>query len=176
MPKRFRRSESGATAIEFALVAMPLLMLLGAIIEVSLMLTAQFELQHAVENTARLIRTGGVAARVPPMSENDFRSVVCSRVVLVRDCAASIHFDLRNSTSFANLAAVATEPRNVGPQNQGDIYISVFQPGGSDRPGRLVVTYDWSFVFPFLGVFGNLPNIEGSRRIYGLAVFMNEPF
>lgn len=172
MPRAFRRSESGATAIEFALVAMPLLVLLGAIIEISLMLTAQSELQHATETATRLVRTGSTSIA----SEQDFRAAVCSRVVLIPGCAGVINVDVRNADTFNALAAVAPIPRDVGPSTESGSYSSVYQPGGSARPGRVVVTYDWSFIFPFLGVFGNLDDIPGTRRIYGLTVFMNEPF
>ena len=172
MPKKFRRSENGAAAIEFALVALPLIVLLGAIIEISLMLVAQFELQHATERAARLIRTGGATN----MTESDFRAVVCSRVVLVPSCATSINVDVRNATNFATLATNAPAPRFVGPEDDDDNYTPIFQPGASAKPGRLVVTYDWTFVFPFLRVFSNLPLMPNKRRLYGLAAFMNEPF
>ena len=178
MQKPARGSESGAAAIEFALVAMPLIILLGAIIEVSIMLVAQFELQHAVETATRQIRTGAVteADGTPILDESDFRSLLCSRVVLISNCAAAINIDVRNAADFASLEAVMPQPIDVGPENGVGTYTSTFEPGGSARPGTVVATFDWSFVFPFLGVFSNLSGNTDSRRIYGLTVFMNEPF
>ncbi len=178
MQKHARRSESGAAAIEFALVAMPLIILLGAIIEISIMLVAQFELQHAVETATRQIRTGAVtqADGTPILDESAFRSLLCSRVVLISNCAAAINIDVRNADSFTALATVMPQPIAVGPANGVGTYTSTYQPGGSSRRGSVVATFDWSFVFPFLGVFSNLSGKTDSRRIYGLTVFMNEPF
>ncbi len=39
----------------------------------------------------------------------------------------------------------------------------------------MIATYDWDFAFPFMDFLGNFG--DGSkRRIYGLAIFRNEPF
>ena len=54
----FRRSDSGATAVEFAIVAFPFFALLGVIIETGSMMFTEFGLQSAVQEAARQARTG----------------------------------------------------------------------------------------------------------------------
>jgi len=131
MMSRFRHSENGATAVEFALVAVPLGLVLFAIIEVSLMLAAQHQLQGVTDAMARMIRSGKVTAKV---QEPQFRE-----------------------------------------ESSGEAYQSSYQPGGPERPGSLIVTYDWEFFGP-LDMFGNLPDLPRTRRISGLAIYKNDAF
>ncbi len=174
---RFWRSESAATAVEFALVAAPLLLLLFAIIEVSLMLAAQSQLQNAADAMSRLIRTGEVTAADGSikMAEPDFRGELCAKVSLLRNCETGISLDIRNAARFADLAAMLQDPLAIGPQSSGESYASRYEPGGISRAGSLIVTYDWEFLGP-LGVFGNLPQKSGARRISARAVYKNESF
>uniref|UniRef100_UPI00112F141F TadE/TadG family type IV pilus assembly protein n=1 Tax=Escherichia coli TaxID=562 RepID=UPI00112F141F len=58
---RWRRSESGATAVEFALVAGPFFYVLGCICETGLMLFTEYVIQNSVQEAARLVRTGQVS-------------------------------------------------------------------------------------------------------------------
>jgi Flp pilus assembly protein TadG len=172
MMSRFRRSENGATAVEFALVAAPLGLVLFAIIEVSLMLAAQYQLQGATDAMARMIRAGEVSAQ---MQEPQFREEFCTQVSLLRNCREDINIDIRNAPRFSALAEEIPDPLLVGPQSSGEAYQSNYQPGGPERPGSLIVTYDWKFFGP-LDMFGNLPDLPRTRRISGLAIYKSETF
>ncbi len=50
---RFRRSEDGATAVEFALISVPFLALLVAILETALLFWTSQVLEEAVSETSR---------------------------------------------------------------------------------------------------------------------------
>jgi hypothetical protein len=39
----------------------------------------------------------------------------------------------------------------------------------------VIATYDWDFVMPGMGVFGNVDS-DKKRRLAGFAMFLNEPF
>ena len=54
----FWRDERGFTAVEFAMVAMPFLMLLFGTIGIGLFFFTTFSLENAVEQASRQIRTG----------------------------------------------------------------------------------------------------------------------
>ena len=56
--RRWRRDQSGVTAIEFGIVAMPFMMLLFGIISVCLYFFTKFTMENAVWQAARAIRTG----------------------------------------------------------------------------------------------------------------------
>ena len=57
---RWGRDESGVTAVEFALVGLPFLIMVIGIIEMSLMFTSQSLLEASTSQAARQIRTGAV--------------------------------------------------------------------------------------------------------------------
>src|SRR6185503_7883153 len=58
LARRWRKDDSGVTALEFALVAMPFVLLLFGIMSVCLFYFANFSIENAVWQAARAIRTG----------------------------------------------------------------------------------------------------------------------
>ena len=58
LPRRLLGDASGATAVEFGLVAVPFLALLGAIIQVAFMIWAQQNFDFVFQRTARTLFTG----------------------------------------------------------------------------------------------------------------------
>ncbi len=122
----FRRSQSGATAIEFGLLALPFFALLFALIETSVIYFSNANLDSVVADAGRLIRTGQVQSG--GMTEAQFKSYVCDRLALVSDCSGEVYVDVRKFSSFGS----ATPP----PLVDGDgnvIETTVFQPGSSRR-------------------------------------------
>ena len=62
----FMRDETGVTAVEFAILALPFFSIIVAIMETSVILLAGAILDSAVQDTSRVIRTGrndGVVAQ-----------------------------------------------------------------------------------------------------------------
>lgn len=59
--RRLFRSQSGATAVEFALVCLPLLLLVFGIIEFGRAFYVRNELSHAVDVAARRVLIGQIA-------------------------------------------------------------------------------------------------------------------
>jgi len=178
--RRYWLSESGTTAIEFAIIAPVLFLMLGAICEVGIFLLIQNSVQAATENAARQIRLGkvgpgSVGGTVNQMDIAHFKAVICAKLV-VADCAGSIRVDVQNAGSFANLAdKMPHRIEEVGPQGNNGSYAETFDPGAPGKQGSLVVTYDWKFVFPMLApLFGNVSSYPTIRRLYGVSVFENE--
>ena len=177
-----RLAQRGSTAIEFAFVIIPLIWMVCYIIEAGLVLTAQYELQNAVFDASRKIRTG------TSLTQAAFKAAVCQRVVLIRNCAANIRIDVKNQPTttvggvptpgtFAGLKTAMKDPLTVGPANAGGSYTETFQPGAANTPGAVIVTYDWPFVVPLLGTaFSNLPTNRSVRRLYGVSVYKNENY
>jgi Flp pilus assembly protein TadG len=74
----FLRNQDGITAIEFAFVGPPFLLLLAAIFELGLTLTTQSLLDGAARDAARLIRTGQAQSQSSPITA--FQTLLCSEV------------------------------------------------------------------------------------------------
>jgi Flp pilus assembly protein TadG len=58
-PQRLWRDQSGASLLEFSLIALPFFLLLYGTFEVGFVYWASQELEHAASHGARLVRTGG---------------------------------------------------------------------------------------------------------------------
>jgi Flp pilus assembly protein TadG len=175
--RRWRRSESGATAVEFALVAGPFFYVLGCICETGLLLFSEYVIQNSVQEAARLVRTGQVSAAdgTVTMSDADFKAQICEQVGLIVDCSGKVSVYVNNAATFAALTAAVPNPLAVGPATAGGAITMSYSPGGQLKAATVIATYDWDFAFPFMDFLGNFGG--GSiRRIYGLAIFRNEPF
>jgi Flp pilus assembly protein TadG len=172
-----RRSENGATAVEFALVAGPFFFVLGAIAETGLMLFTEYVIQNSVQEAARMVRTGQVTAGDGSIliSSSDFKEKICEEVGIIINCDGAVSVYVNNAATFTSLTATIADPLTVGKQPDGSAYVPVYQPGAELRAATVIATYDWDFAFPFMDFLGNIG--DGSeRRLYGLAIFRNEPF
>lgn len=171
--------ERGTTAIEFAIVAPVLILLLGSMAEVGAFILIQTQLQFATESAARQIRIGTVGPTTtggtPQMTVSGLKTLICKQF-LVPSCTSRIKLDVQRADSFANLKTMLPKPlENVGPQTPSASYTETYLPGSPGQMGSLVITYDWKFVFPSVGaIFGNLSKVPGVRRLSGLAVYRNE--
>ena len=174
---KFRRSQSGATAVEFALVALPFFYVLGCICETGLMLFTEYVIQNSVQEAARMVRTGQVTSGDGTllMSSDDFKNKICEQVSIIVDCNGYVSVYVNSASDFANLTTDMADPLNVGKKPDGSPYVVVFTPGGELQAATVIATYDWNFAFPFMEFLGNISS-GGERRLYGLAIFRNEPF
>jgi Flp pilus assembly protein TadG len=168
---RWRKDAQGVTAIEFAMVAMPFLMLLFGIIGVGLYFFTTFTLENAVEQAARVLRTG--QAQEAGLDETQFKARVCGFVPGHIDCANKVKV---NVLSFADTANIV--PGSLPTCLNGDNTLSgntQFDPGAASEVVVVWVCYEWelSSKIPFLDL-GNMAG--GSRLIQATAVFRTEPY
>jgi Flp pilus assembly protein TadG len=165
---KINRRQRGSVAIEFAIVGVWLIVLLGAIIEAGIFLLIQFELQSAADKSARLLRTNQIPTST---TAGAFKTELC-KSVHIQKCTENVYVDVRNATTFAALADVMPVKENEAPK-VGPGQSETFNVGAAGSMGSLIVTYDWHFIFPFMTVFGNQPG--SVRRLYGISVYRNEP-
>lgn len=166
---RFRKARKGVAAVEFALVAGPLLFVIGCIVETGLMLFTEYQLQNAVQTSGRLIRTGELSSGGTPVNRAQFVQEFCKTATGLRNCNTSLNLYVQDAADFTTLAASGVAPLTVGPAT------ATFSPGKGGRAVLMIATYDWRFVFPFMNIFAN--TADGSfRRLQGITTFRNEPF
>jgi len=166
--RRLRRNQSGAAAVEFALVAAPFIAMLFAIIETAIVFFAGQVLETAVQDSARMIMTG--QAQNGGFSQAQFKTQVCSHIVAMLDCNNGVQVDVRKFSSFNNVAL----PSPVDANGNYTPNVS-YNPGG---PGDIVVVrlfYLWPVIVSPLGF--NLADVNGGKRlIVATAAFRNEPY
>ena len=177
MPRLFarlralRRDRSGATIIEFALVAAPFIALILATLQTSLVFFAQQSLETAAEETARDLVTG--KAQQSNWVLQDFQQDACSHLYSFMKCP-NLMVDVQRADS---LAAIDTSTPTITYKKDGSIDQSKWQfnPG---QPGDIVVMR-MMYVLPVIsGPLGfNLSNMQGSRRLLvATSVFRSEPY
>jgi Flp pilus assembly protein TadG len=161
----WRRCERGATAVEFALIAVPFLALLTAMVETALVFFAGQVLQASTSEAGRLIMTGQAQA----MTASQFQQAVCDGAGGLFTCSQlSV-----NVQTFGNFTSAA----GPNPIQNGKIDTSNFgfSPG---KPGQIEVVqafYPWPLGLDLLGL--NLNNVNGdSHLLAATAVFRNEPY
>lgn len=165
---RFRKAQSGAAAVEFAIVALPFFFLLYAIIDVSLIFFASTTLENGIVAAARQIRTG--QAQANNMTKEQFRGLVCGEISMMLGCDTRLGLDVRKFNGFSNVTFGAALDGN------GNLSGNMkFEPGS---PGDVIVVrafYTWPMMTPTVGA--QFVNMAGGHRLLEASIaFRNEPY
>ncbi len=164
---RFKRANTGTSAVEFAIVALPFFFLMFAIFDVSLVYFSTSALENAVSSAARQIRTG--QAQVAGMTANQFRALVCTRVEPILACDSRLMLDVRQ---FSGFGSVAIPPALDGNGNlTGN---TQFQMGVAGDVVVVTAYYAWPMLTPTGTSFTNMSG--GNRMLQASTAFRNEPF
>ena len=168
--KRLVRSESGATAVEFGLVAAPFLALLIAMFQTAIVFLAGRELDQAVAAASRYIMTG--QAQGANMTQAQFNSWVCNYVSALFNCNNL----MVNVQNYASASSVTTSTPVLTYNAQGQVNNTwTYAPGGPGDYVVVQVTYQWPVVLAPLGF--NLATLgNGDMQLTSTAVFKNEPY
>jgi Flp pilus assembly protein TadG len=171
-----KRDTEGVVAIEFAFLAPIVFLLIFGIIEVSLSLFGGLILENGMQEVARQIRTGQVAAAM--MTQEQFRKELCDRINKLLSCAADrLYIDVRAWSTFG----AASFPNPLNPDGTFNTALSSYNIGASSRlsgVNSIVLVrafYVWHISTPLIGkLHANMPNND--RLLSTSATFRNEPF
>lgn len=157
MRKRARRGlfprligdREGATAIEFAILALPFFLVVFASIETFVAFAGEQLLANATDTLARKIRTGEIRS---DMSEAQFRQSFCDEIAILMTCSSTeasqpqkLFLDVRTITDLTTFPAAV--PR-VGTSSSSDLDTSGFQfdPGGAGSFTMVRAYYRWEVI------------------------------
>ena len=169
---RFVRARSGTTAIEFAIIATPFMILMFGIIELGLVFMVSTTLQNACDNASRKIRTGEFQTS-GASAKTDFQTLVCANMNWLQpNCATKLSVDVQVFQTFAALSGSGP----ADPTKFDSTKTSYTVPAASQIV--LVRTYyDWSIFTPLLNAaLVNEGTGSGKRLISAAAAFQTEPF
>jgi Flp pilus assembly protein TadG len=166
--RRFRRARTGATAVEFAIIAAPFFLLLMGILELALVFLVSTTLEHATHEAARQLRTGEFQM-ADKTTDDEFEDLVCARLAWIGDsCKAQLNIDSR---AYGTISAMLTD-QAAKPYDPED---TCFEAGG---PGQVVLvrsSMKWKIFTPLLrpsmGASG-----DGTKYLRTTTAFRNEPF
>jgi Flp pilus assembly protein TadG len=176
--RRWRKDESGVTAIEFGMVATPFVMLLFGILSVCLYFFTNFTLENAVWRTARALRTGQVqegkgaytGTTTQEDKKNAFKQALCAVAPTFLDCNKVVVL-VQSSAAFGGIV----EPSCATNGTIIDQSAATFDTGGASSVILVTVCYPWDYggKLPFIKL-GNLQN--GAVLMQASVAFRTEPY
>jgi Flp pilus assembly protein TadG len=176
---RFARSSRGAMAVEFAIVAIPLMMLMFGVLELALILLVTSTLDNATDFAARNIRTGEFQNANPMSSPPDkeitrgqFAKLVCRNMTwLQAGCDGKLMVEAETFDTFAGAGGSEPADPNANPNPAGPCW-SV----GNPEDIVLVRTYyEWPIISPLLRPIFQSAGRDG-RLLSSARIFSNEPY
>jgi len=149
--RRFFKEKSGTSAIEFALLALPFLVVVFASLETFTAFTAEQLLANATETMARKVRTGEITFGInaaTDMSQEQFREAFCDEISIIMTCSETeaknpsrLFLDVRSFADFSQIPAAV--PRVGGADSDLDTSGFKFAPGGPTTINIVRAYYRW---------------------------------
>jgi Flp pilus assembly protein TadG len=178
-------AEKGSAALQFAFVAPAFFLLLMGTMEAGIIFFAQSSLQNAVNDTARLVRTGQSACftkdssnKCQPMTVDQFRAQVCSEVsALLQNCSVDV-----NGNSDLQFDVTAYPSGFTGVTNSSPLdaqkklpNLTTFNMGNACDVVLVRAFYRWPVFTPLLNFF--LADMNNNQHLLTTAAaFRNEPY
>ena len=178
-------ANKGSAAIEFAMIAPVFFLILMGTIEAGVIFFAQSSLQNAVNDAARLVRTGQTACYsldsnnlCVGMTQAQFRAQVCGEVdTLLQNCAIDANGNSDLQFDVTAYSAGFTGVTNSSPLNaQNNLpALTAFNTGNACDVVLVRAFYRWPVFTPMLSFF--LANMSGGNHLLATAAaFRNEPY
>jgi Flp pilus assembly protein TadG len=175
--RKFTRDNRGVAAIEFAMIALPLFIMIGGIMEMALVFLISISVEDAASAMARQIKIGTYVAPGSSSSSSvaDFKADLCADIQLVplATCEQQIQVDVR-PLSTVNFTSSATSPISSGVFNTSAL---CFYSGSGGTPVVMTVYYVWPLLTPFLlNGLENVSSYGGNTNGRWAAVSATEVF
>lgn len=179
------RSRDGATAIEFALLAIPYFLIVCAILETFIAFTAEQLVSNAVDTLGRQLRTGQITYNHNAATDKtvqQFRQLFCNEINILIQCSAGeiatpdkLWLDVETYSTFSAM------PTSV-PMKNGDLDTSGFgyAPGGPGTINMLRAYYRWQIITDLVRPYvSTVHPTNGSANVFlivATAAFQNEKY
>jgi Flp pilus assembly protein TadG len=159
----------GATALEFAILATPIIGILIAALQTSMIFFFNEALQSLTTTVARQIMVGAVQSQ--GLTQQQFKTMVCAAAQSMPFSCDGLVVDVQSASSFSTLnTQPITITYNGGTPNPGN-----FSPGTQGSAVIMRIMYDWPvFGVPIGMGFANQSN--GTFLLVGTSVFKTEPY
>ncbi len=159
----------GSAALEFALVAFPLIFLIFSCIELAMIVLLSVTLDNATDIAARQIRTG--ITTQANSTVDTFRKQVCDNMGwLAATCPTNLHIDVQTYTSFASVPTT-----DLIVAGQFDTTNFRYQIGTGSKIQLVRAYYEWPMFTPLLQA--GLQTLSNNDAVVSAkVVFRNEPF
>lgn len=169
---RIVRNRDGSAAIEFAIVAPVFLAIIMSTFEVGWFYFANSQIDAAVLDASRLVRTG--SPQQTGVDKDEFFSIVCPRISFLGPCDSRLTVEVKTYLSFTDLA---NDTAGAVCKDEDPTVVNAipYDPGTEQSIVRVRLCFLYDTINPAIGV--NLAESENGRRaLVSTYVFRNEPF
>jgi Flp pilus assembly protein TadG len=190
---RLFKSSEGATAIEFAILAIPFMMIVFATFETFIAFTGEQLISNAVDTMARRVRTGQITfsdtSRTTYRTETEFRQEFCNQISVMVTCSTTeaatpnkLYIDLEQVTNFSDIpTTVPLISTNGGKSKDLDTSQIKFTPGGAGKINMLRAYYRWPITTDLVRPYISNIQREGASKgseflIVATSAFQNENY
>ena len=164
----FCQDQSGATAVEFAILAVPFILTIGLSLFFGYIYVMTISLDDAIGEAGRQIRVGKVEAN--KITKSSFKSMICDEVVFSKaDCLDNLVVDVQSAPDLEDIAqdkpftgGLPDKTKEKFDPGEGNDYVIV----SGYMPATEYIT--------LLNAFKSLPKKE--FILTSRTVFRNEPF
>lgn len=166
----WRREREGVAAVEFALVATPLFIMIVGQLEICMYYAAGIALEGAATSAARTLRTG--QAQQSGDAFTTFQDRLCDNLGILVPCD-EVSFEVIEIPDGSFLTAEDLEPQF---DDDGNLVEQGFDAGGVESTLIVRVGYRYNFMTPLLGEI--IAGESGTSSGYHMAtiVMRNEPY
>ena len=170
---RFIRDPKGVTAIEFAMIFPVFAYLFIGILEVSLLFLTTTVVDDAIQDSARMIRTG--QAQLSGSAATTFQDELCGSLLGLYDCD-DMTIEVKTYSAFSNINLPTISLNEAGElvDEDNNSYSAGFDPGGPGDISVVRVVYSYDFFTPLIGAV--LGDGDNTKLLSATAVFRNEPY
>lgn len=164
------KDERGGALVEFAIVVIPLMALLIAIVQTSLTFFAQQTLETTAEKSVRSLITG--SAQLSGTTQAQFKTLACGKLPAFMTCA-NLLIDVRAASAFSD---ATTAPPTLTFDGNGNVTNSfAYTPGAAGSINIVKMMYIWDTQKGPLG-FDLSTMSSGKRLLIVTSVFKTEPY
>jgi hypothetical protein len=170
------KDEHGASAVEFAIVALPFFLFVLGLIGIGLYFFTMNSLEYGVEAAARQIRTG--EAQKTALTISQFKSLVCNAAGSYINCN-KLSVIIQSGDNWSDVSPQSCVDRSnnmVGSTGSGSDPVSTYS-GVASEVVLITLCYQWDLAqsFSFLKL-GKGTNGSGSAVVEAATAFRTEPY
>lgn len=169
---RWETDARGSAAVEFAMLGLPFLAMLGVMLQAGLHILTQQSLDDAVDKAARALFTGEFQTEADGTPAADrMRSLMCRSIQFVS--CADLKLDVTSSAAFAS--ATQSQPYDANTKNWNAAFGKTFACPTGDAVVSITAAVPAPLYFSLLMPSGQaMPG--GRQLLVSTAIFRSEPY
>ncbi|KXF79035.1 hypothetical protein ATN84_04640 [Paramesorhizobium deserti] len=166
----FRRDRSGTTAVEFAVLIFPFMILIFSVIEVCISFMGQQLLSDTTDRIARQLRTGEL--RATDVEGRKLHDLICARLeIFVPAGCPELSANLKTYPNYESVPKSGIVDA-TGHLRLGD----TVDPGGATSINQINVLYRWPLLTDIMRRQMQSAGGDGRFPLFATNTWQNEPF